>query len=138
MNRFLLILATISVVAVVLAFAPQAHAHGHGVAVVGGNTVFVQNGFAVQATPFYGQTVFVAPQVFVPQVAVVHGFHNQAVVVQNGNAVTFARTGPFGVTRSTQLNGDFTRRGPLGFSTTFQSNGVRVFRGPLGNVRGIR
>ena len=136
------ILATL--IAAMLSFAPTAHAHGHGVAI--GGTVFVQNGFAVQAAPFYGQTVFVqqAPVVFASPQVFVHGgfhnqaFHNQAVVIQNGNAVTFARTGPLGVTRSTQVNGSFTRRGPLGFATTFQSNGVRVFTGPAGNIRGIR
>lgn len=76
MNRLLLILATISVAAVVLMFAPNADAGGYGF----GNQVFVQ------ASPFgYGQQVFVQRS-FVPQqqVFVQHGFgfQQQAVFVR--------------------------------------------------------
>ena len=114
-----------------LVFAPQAF---NGVHVVGSPVVV--SPFVVQHhRPF----VVVNPVVVGRPVVVANGgVANGGVVVNANDVVTFARTGPFGVTRSTTAGGNFTRTGPLGASTTFTPQGTRIFTGPAGRIRGIR
>jgi hypothetical protein len=103
MNRLMLILATISVAALILALAPTADAHG---GFGGGNQVFVQ------ASPF--------------------GFHQQAVVVQSVPRV-FVQSGVVVQSGHAFSNCVFVQQRPQvqvnvnrGFGL-FRRNNVRVF-----------